>query len=137
MLPLGLPEKESRMVRILHKPFSTLRVLVVPPEADPSSEPLLRHAGVLIESGRVVPVWDGVSGKSDSVRRFLTSTRNDFTAPELRDLARIMIGLTRSENLGEASLARISSVRKEAFQLLQEDRSTWNERDRLVDLEPD
>lgn len=125
------------MVRILHKPFSTLRVLVVPPEADPSSEPLLRHAGVLIESGRVVPVWDGVSGKSDSVRRFVTTTQNDFTAPELRDLARIMVGSPRSEDLGEAHLARITAVRREAFLLLQQDRSAWNERDRLVDLEPD
>lgn len=125
------------MIRTLQKPFSPLRLLVVPPEADPSSEPLLRHAGILIQFGRVVPVWDGVTGKSESVRRFLTSTRNDFTAPELRDLARILVGMPRSEKLGEASLARISSVRKEAFLLLQEDRSTWNERYRLADPEPE
>lgn len=125
------------MIRTLQKPFSTLRLLVVPPEADPSSEPLLRHAGILIQFGRVVPVWDGVSGKSDSVRRFVTTTQNDLTAPELRDLARIMVGLPRSENLGEASLARITAVRREAFLLLQQDRSTWNERDRLADPEPD
>jgi hypothetical protein len=125
------------MIRILQKPFSTLRVLVVPPEADPASEPLLSHAGVLIQYGRVVPVWDGVTGRSDSVRRFLTSTNNDFTAPELRDLARILVGLPRSGKLGEASLARISAVRKEAFALLQEDRSSWNERDRLADPEPE
>jgi len=124
------------MIRTLQTPFSTLRVLVVPPEADPSSEPLLSHAGILIQHGRVVPVWDGMSGRSEAVLRFVTTTGNDFTAPELRDLARIMIGAPRSEGLGEASLARISAVRKEAFDLLQQDRSSWNERDRLTDPEP-
>ena len=125
------------MIRTLQRPFSNLRVLVVPPEADPSAEPLLKHAGILIQAARVVPTWDGVSGKSESVRRFVTSTQNDFTAPELRDLARIMVGAPRSETLNEASRSRISEVRREAFQLLQEDRSTWNERDRLSDPDPE
>lgn len=125
------------MIRTLQKPFSTLRVLVVTPEDDPSTEPLLKHAGILIQAARVVPTWDGVSGKSESVRRFVTSTQNDFTAPELRDLARIMVGAPRAEPLEEASRARISEVRREAFLLLQEDRSTWNERDRLSDPDPE
>jgi len=125
------------MIRTLQKPFSPLRLLVVLPEADPSSEPLLSHAGILIQFGRVVPSWDGVSRKSESVRRFLTSTQNDFTAPELRDLARIMVGAPRSEELGEASLARIYEVRKQALLLLQQDRSIWNDRDRLVDPDPE
>lgn len=125
------------MIRALQRPFSTLRVLVVPPDADPASEPLLTHAGILIQRARVVPSWDGLSRKSESVRRFITSAQNDFTAPELRDLARIMVGAPRSETLDDASRARISEVRREAFQLLQEDRSTWNERDRLSDPDPD
>lgn len=109
-------------MRILQEPFSTLRLLVVPPGDDPRSEPLSEHAGILIQRGKVMPTWDGVSGTSHTVRRLITSTQNDFTASELRALALKMTGSPSQEDLSEASLSRIAATRKEAFRLLQADR---------------
>lgn len=101
-------------------PFSTLRLLTIPAGADPDSEPLLRHAGVLLEGGGARPAWDGVTGPVTAQVRFLTTTGNDLTGPELKGLANLLNGLPLPIGLTEASRARVGQLREEATRLLGE-----------------
>lgn len=108
------------MLQTDHSPFSTLRLLTVPAGTDPDSEPLLRHAGVLLEGGGARPAWDGVTGPVTAQVRFLTTTGNDLTGPELKALANRLNDLPLPIGLTEASRARVGQLHGEAVRLLGE-----------------
>lgn len=106
------------MILIEHEPFSTARLLTIPTGADPSTEPLLSHAGVLVEDGAASSSWDGVATISPLPRRFLTTTVNDLTGPELIALANLLNAGQNPVGLPEASSARIWALHEEVTRLL-------------------
>jgi hypothetical protein len=112
------------MIRTVNEPFSTLVLVGIPSGADPASEPLLGHAGVLIQGGRALPTWDGVSGVSRAQRRFLTTTEDDLTAPELRAIGSRLTGDAGTVPLSERSAARVDQVHEGALRLLMRDGET-------------
>jgi hypothetical protein len=109
------------VILIEHDSFSTARVLTIPPGADPSAEPLLTHAGVLVEDGGASSSWDGVTTTSPLPRRFVTTTRNDLTAPELVALANLVSGRTNPVRLPEAAYARVRALHEEVIRFLGSD----------------
>lgn len=106
------------MIRTDHHPFSTLRLLTVPAESDPGAEPLLTHAGVLIDAVGARPAWDGLTGVAEQERRFLTTTTNDLTGPELTALASRLGWRPAPLRLSEPSAARVAQLHEEAVRLL-------------------
>jgi len=106
------------MISIAQNPFSTLRLLAVPPDADPSVEPLLAHAGVLIEAGEARSAWDGINRASALDRKFLTASGNDLTGPELAAIANRLNGRPAPLGLSEAARARVGRLLEEAGGLL-------------------
>lgn len=109
------------MIRTDHHPFSTLRLLTVPAESDPGAEPLLTHAGVLIDAVGARPAWDGLTGVAEQERRFLTTTTNDLTGPELTAVASRLGGRPAPRSLPETSAARVALLHEEAARLLAPD----------------
>lgn len=105
-------------ITIASRAFSTLRLIHVPPGADPGETHLLGHAGVLMEGDYLaVPAWDGVTWASSLSRRFLTTTENDLTHAELRALAAGLNGEDPPAGLPEASAARVAALLEEALSL--------------------
>lgn len=109
------------MIRTDKHMFSTLRLLTVPAGADPGAEPLLSHAGVLIDAEGARPAWDGLTGVAGRERRFLTTTTNDLTGPELSALANRLGGRPAPLRLPETSAARVALLHEEAARLLAPD----------------
>lgn len=106
------------MIRTDKQMFSTLRLLTVPAGADPVAEPLLSHAGVLIDAEGARTAWDGLTGVAGRERRFLTTTTNDLTGPELSALANRLGGRPAPLRLPETSAARVAQLHEEATRLL-------------------
>jgi hypothetical protein len=105
-------------ITIASRAFSTLRLVHVPPGAEPVETHLLGHAGVLVEAGLpAVPAWDGLSGVSSLSRRFLTTTTNDLIHAELQALAAGLNGEDPPAGLPEASAARVAALLEEALSL--------------------
>jgi hypothetical protein len=106
------------MITSAHEPFSTLRLLSVPAGSDPSGEPLLSNAGLLIEVGSARTAWDGLPEAPAGPVRFLTVTTNDLTGPELSSLANRLNDRPPPLGLSEASAARVAHLHAEATRLL-------------------
>lgn len=106
------------MIRTTHNPFSTLRLFDLSAGADPETEPLLANAGILLEPEGARPSWDGAMGPVNRTLRFLTTTGNDLTGPELKALANRLNDLPLPIGLSEVSSARVSQLFAEAVQLL-------------------
>lgn len=106
------------MIRTDKHMFSTLRLLTVPAGADPGTEPLLSHAGVLIDAKGARTAWDGLTGVAGQERRLLTTTSNDLTGPELTALASRLGGRPAPLRLSEPSAARVAQLHEEATRLL-------------------
>lgn len=107
------------MTRVTFLPFSTLRLLTLPAGAEPGDEPLLSNAGVLIDDAGARSSWDGVDRPVTGEIRFLTTTGNDLTGPELKALANRLNGAPAPIGLSEASAARVAALFEEAGRLLE------------------
>jgi hypothetical protein len=119
------------MIQTDQLPFSTLRLLTVPARSDPGPEPLLRHAGVLIGPEGARTAWDGVELSGGAPVRFLTTTDNDLTGPELEGLANLLNGLPLPIGLSEASRARLGQLHEEATALLDQAMEAGSAPDRV------
>lgn len=108
-------------MQIIGKPFSTMRVIFLQPEDDPSNEPLLAHAGIIIaEDAPAIPAWDGVTATAPVRRIFCTSIADDFTGPELRALASILNRQGIDPQLPESAHAKVQDVVISLGDLLKE-----------------
>jgi len=67
---------------------SDIRIVQIAPGADPSTEPLLSHVGLICDLGdKVYVALDGAKGTSPHTRQFLTTVNNDLTEPMLTYMA--------------------------------------------------
>ena len=105
--------QESQII-IVYPIDSDIRILQIAPWADPSTQPLLSHAGVVCNLGENVQVTlNGVTDRSPHTRQFLTTVNNDLTEPVLSYLAEEFNCPTYRSQTSPELRARVDQIRKD------------------------
>lgn len=106
--------KYANPIIVVYPIDSDIRIVQIAPGADPSTEPLLSHAGLACDLGDNVYVApDGVKGTSPHTRQFLTTVNNDLAEPMLTYLAEEFNCPTYRSQTSPELRARMNQIRKD------------------------
>ena len=124
--------KYENPIIIVYPIDSEIRIVQIAPGADPSTQPLLSHAGLVCDLGdKVYVAPDGVKCTSPHTRQFLTMINNDLTEPMLTYLAEEFNCPTYRSQTSPELRARMDQIRKDTDNVPDIDQP------RLDDLSPD
>jgi hypothetical protein len=115
---MGMGTEKDMSTRVVYLLGSPLRIFYIPPGNDPASEPLLAHAGVILEEGQPATyTLNGLSGPSDKLREFITTVDNGMSpglllmiANRLNDPSRYRLRGVPGEEVVEAYCDEIDAV---------------------------
>lgn len=103
-----------KLITVLYPIGSNVRIVKVPPGADPEMNPLLAQSGLVMEPGSpIMPAPNGISGVSDRHREFLTTLENDLTLTELETLALELNEPPKREEIPAPSRDRLDHIHSE------------------------
>jgi len=106
--------KYANPIIVVYPIDSDIRIVQIAPGADPSTEPLLSHVGLICDLGdKVYVAPDGVKGTSPHTRQFLTMVNNDLTEPMLSLLAEEFNSPTYRSKTSPELRARMDQIRKD------------------------
>lgn len=82
-------QREKNMsIRVFYTLTEPLRMVRIPAGDDPATNPLLAHAGIVLDEGRPATYsLNGMSGLSANLRKFITTVNNDMSPEMLAGIA--------------------------------------------------